>query len=47
MGEMQPRYIYNGHQSWVNNLSWSPDGLYLVSGSWDKTVHIFQAKHVF
>ncbi len=38
----EPHFIYNGHQSWVNALCWSPDGQYIVSGSWDKTVNIFE-----
>ncbi len=36
--------IYRGHSERVAALSWSPDGRYITSGSWDKTVHIWDAR---
>ncbi|HEY7419071.1 MAG TPA: WD40 repeat domain-containing protein [Ktedonobacteraceae bacterium] len=36
-------YIYRGHSAAVTTLAWSPDGLYLASGSADKTVQVWQA----
>lgn len=36
-------YIYRGHNAAVTTVAWSPDGLYLASGSVDKTVQVWQA----
>lgn len=36
-------YVYRGHSAAVTNVAWSPDGLYLASGSADKTVQVWQA----
>ena len=36
-------YIYRGHNAAVTTMAWSPDGLYLASGSVDKTVQVWQA----
>ncbi len=33
-----------GHSDWINALGWSPDGTRLASGSWDKTVQIWDVK---
>jgi WD40 repeat protein len=30
-----------GHSDWVNSIAWSLDGSRLASGSWDKTVRIW------
>ncbi|MEE1093916.1 MAG: TIR domain-containing protein, partial [Bacteroidales bacterium] len=35
--------IFEGHSYFVNSVSWSPDGRYLASGSWNKTVIIWDA----
>jgi WD40 repeat protein/energy-coupling factor transporter ATP-binding protein EcfA2 len=32
------------HESWVNSVNYSPDGKYIVSGSYDKTIRIWDAK---
>ncbi|WP_075164207.1 PD40 domain-containing protein [Ktedonobacter racemifer] len=32
---------YKGHKGNINAPSWSPDGKYLASGSWDKTVKVW------
>ena len=31
-----------GHTDWVRGLAVSPDGQWIVSGSWDATVRIWQ-----
>jgi WD40 repeat protein len=36
-------YTYTGHASAVTAVAWSPDGTRIASGSWDKTVQIWQA----
>jgi len=36
-------YTYTGHTSAVIAVAWSPDGTRIVSGSWDKTVRVWQA----
>jgi serine/threonine protein kinase len=30
-----------GHSSWVDSVIYSPDGRYLASGSWDKTIKVW------
>jgi WD40 repeat protein len=36
-------YVYRGHRAAVTTVAWSPNGLYLASGSVDKTVQVWQA----
>ena len=33
-------YSYRGHRSRVTTVAWSPNGIYIASGSLDKTVHV-------
>ena len=33
--------IFSGHTNWIFRLAFSPDGTSLASGSWDKTVKIW------
>jgi len=35
--------IYRGHTSWINALSWTPDGVRIASASADKTVQVWDA----
>ncbi len=35
--------LYDGHSSWVNAVSWSPDGKYIASASSDRTVQVWEA----
>jgi eukaryotic-like serine/threonine-protein kinase len=32
---------YTGHSAWVSAVTWSPGGQWIASGSWDKTVQIW------
>ena len=32
-----------GHSSWVRSVAYSPDGKHIVSGSWDRTVKIWDS----
>ena len=36
-------YTYRSHSDQVNAVAWSPDGKYIASGSWDKTVQVWKA----
>lgn len=37
----QPTYIYKGHTAAVMSLSWAPTGREFVTGSYDKTIRMF------
>ena len=32
------------HDSWITSIAYSPDGKYIVSGSWDETARVWNAK---
>jgi WD40 repeat protein len=32
-----------GHMDWVSSVAFSPDGQRIVSGSFDKTIHVWDA----
>jgi len=34
---------YQGHSAWVSTVAWSPDGQQIASGSWDKSVQVWDA----
>src|SRR5712692_9307414 len=36
--------IYHGHSGYVDAVSWSPDGQFIASGSWDGTVQVWDAR---
>jgi len=36
-------YIYTGHSYWVDTANWSPNGQRIVSASFDKTLHVWDA----
>ena len=42
--QFKPFIIEKGHTSWINSIAISPDGKYIVSGSWDKTIKIWDFK---
>jgi WD40 repeat protein len=33
-----------GHKEWIFELTWSPDGMTLASGSWDKTIRLWDVE---
>ncbi|MGK7893076.1 MAG: ATP-binding protein [Xenococcus sp. (in: cyanobacteria)] len=39
--DCRERYIFKGHQDWVNSVVFSPNGQFIVSGSRDKTVKLW------
>jgi WD repeat and SOF domain-containing protein 1 len=40
----QPTHIYKGHTSAVMSVSWAPTGREFVTGSYDKTIRIFNLR---
>ena len=36
-----PLAVLQGHTNYVTSVNWSPDGTKLASGSWDKTVRVW------
>jgi len=45
-----PLYVYRRHSHWVKAVAWSPDDKRIASGSFDKTVQVWDAtngNHVF
>ena len=36
--------LFNGHAGWVTSIAFSPDGQHIVSGSYDKTACVWDAK---
>jgi WD40 repeat protein len=40
----QPRQTLSGHKAVVSTLAYSPDGRYLMTGSWDKTIKFWDAR---
>ncbi|MEG4520113.1 MULTISPECIES: WD40 domain-containing protein [unclassified Microcoleus] len=37
----QPIQTLTGHQDWVESVAFSPDGKMLASGSWDRTIALW------
>ena len=42
-GQPGDAVIYQGHTSWVSAVAWAPNGQHIASGSWDKTVQVWDA----
>ena len=42
--DSRERYVFNGHEFEVNSVALSPDGQYIVSGSSDKTIKLWDVK---
>lgn len=41
----EPTHIYKGHMGAVMSVSWAPTGREFVTGSYDRTIRIFNTKH--
>jgi WD40 repeat protein len=33
----------NAHSTWISSVAFSPDGTKIVSGSWDKTIKVWDS----
>ena len=33
----------NAHSDWIRSVAFSPDGTKIVSGSWDKTIKVWES----
>jgi WD40 repeat protein len=42
--QLVPRLVLRGHTSVVTSAGFSPDGNHIVSGSWDNTIRIWDAR---
>ena len=38
------QHVFQGHTDWVNSVTFSPDGRHIVSGSYDKTIQVWDAQ---
>ena len=41
--DFQESALFNGHTAWIDNMTFSPDGLSLATPSWDGTIRLWDA----